>query len=497
MKKALTSFLVFISMNSFSQDYQNICTQGKTIFLSTTSKYAAFRLDTAYNESGDSVYDSYFAFRDTSSISTWDCIDTTKGSIFGQKVVRHPDGTCYFKNRDNETIILNTASLLNQTWNIIAWPDNSYIEARVTDTRWETFLGVADSVKVIKLQFFDSFGNPADHIMNNKSFKLSKSYGLISFFDTYNFPKDTMQFFLAGKSDPVLGFQDPSAYDIYDWAVGSVLHYQDDGGLTNTGKNAGERAMGPPHYSYHTYTIKNIQQKNFFTDSVKYTCQICSLTTSGYSGFEDTTIVDKTVMETYIYDTAKIFFNKLPGEYNPYGYLYDLKIYGINNAPSRVVNEHAFFWSDNCWRFPQSPEHSIKTFSKNLGMTEEYSGNVYSYKQYKLVYFADGTHTSGTPLFADCSALLSIARNEIPVSQGIIFSPNPVERTALVEIRCTDDIKELTFCLYDMTGKRVNCQPVLNYSFLFDRENFAGGLYFYSLIDKEGKMLTSGKVMFR
>jgi hypothetical protein len=502
MKRFL--YLLFsIPVMSFAQNWQNICSPGKTIFLSADSKYAAFRLDSVIFQSGDSVYYSYMAFRDTSSnYMNPSCVDTTEGLIFGRKIIRHPDGIFNFFNRHGDTLFLKTTSSLNQTWKMFSLPNNCYLEAKVTGKAMETFLGISDSVKTITLQAKDNLNNPINHQMNGKILKHSKSYGLILFYDAYFFPDETPVYTLAGKSNPELGFHDPVAYKIYDWPVGAIFHYKDDGGLTKVEKSNAENLMRPPHYSYHTYTIKTILQKTLTPDSCSYTCHICSLTTEGYTGYEDTTIINNTATEVYNFNTAGTYLNKLEDEFNPSGHLYTLKIGELNSAPAIVIYDNCFFRPD-CWYLPSNFPHdySIKSFSDNLGMIEKntfvFYGSPNFTTHYELVYYSYDTLTWGTPLYADCDALLSLNTDKKCISRGIRIVPNPVDKTAVMEIPYAEQINQLAFCLYDEMGKKLKCQPVLHNSFLFDRENFGSGLYFYSLIDRDGKILSSGKVMLK
>ena len=500
--KRIGFFLLFIPFIVQAQNWQNICSRGKMVYINKDSNFAALRLDTVQFQAGDSVYFSYFAFRDTSSnYQNPQCVDTTEGSIFGRRIIRHPDGNFNFFNRNNDTIILKTTYSLNQAWKMIGLPGNGYLEAKVTGIAFETFLGISDSVKTILLQAKDNLGNPVSHAMNNKLIRLSKSYGLISFYDAYFFPDDTTSYQLAGNSDPFIGFQDPVADEIYNWPAGSVFHYKDDGGYTSVDNNITKSEMKPPHFSYHSYTIKKILQKTVTPDSIVYTCHICSLSTSGYFGYEDTTIINNTVTEVYNFNAEGNYLNKLQDEFNPSGHLYDLKICQVNNAPAKSVNEN-YFSRISCWYdFPYPPDFVLKTFAKNLGMTAKrtlvFYGNPSLATYYNLVYFSCDTLTWGTPLYADCDALLAINPNKTNLSPAIRIMPDPVERTAIIEIPGDFQRNQLAFCLFDTMGRKLMCRQVSDHSFLFDREGFASGLYFYSLTDREGKILTSGKVMIR
>lgn len=515
MKNKLLLSLIFISLNTFSQDYQDICSPGKTIFTTSDVKYAAFRLDSARFLSGDSVYYSYPAFRDTTTDYFYpSCVDTTMGSVLGRKVIRHTDGTFNFFNRNNDTIILKTTFALDQAWRIFSLQNSNYLEAKVTGKSLESFLGVNDTVKTITLQAKDQSGNPINHPMNGKLIKLSKSYGLAGFYDVYQFPDNTAQYALAGKSHPQLGFQEPKVEEIYDWPVGATFHYQDHEGSNKkddspqTGRDcAGGSLMRPPHWHVHTYLIKTILSKSVTPDSVTYHCHLCSIQTYGpNSGYEDTTKQEFFQTETYKFDSLESYLDKLPDEYNPLGHLSRLQVCDVNNAPAKLIKESYYQHSSCWWHYyfisPYNmPLDSVqKAFSKNLGITEMFTysfnnGNEWR-SQHHLVYFSCDTLTWGTPVYLDCSLLLSVktTKNSIP---AIRFAPNPVETFATVTIEGIDINKGVFFYLYDLSGRKIKCQPVRNNSFIFDREGVICGLYFYSLTDPDGRRLLTGKVMVK
>ena len=505
MKMIMFFIVITISLNSVSQNYQNICTQGKTTYLSTTSHFASFRLDSVHFQSGDSIFYSYMAFRDTSIVNQYPlpCTDTTKGSILGRKVLRRPDGTFKFFNRYSDTIILKPSASLNETWKIIGLPNNCYLEAKVTGKALETFLGISDSVKTITLQAKNQSGISISHPMNGKVIKLSKSYGLTEFYDVYYFPNSATQYSLYGKSYPVIGFQDPTAEEIYNWPVGAVFHYRDYGGYCFNDNINSEKSELPPQYYYDNYTIKTILQKTVTTDSIVYYCQICTLEIEGWWGISaDTTQWLDSRTESYKFSTENSLLEKLPDEYNPTGNYYTLKISQINNVPARTVRDSLYTRDQDCWKVNTYDIFETKTFVKNLGETNEFSqvhgGVLFFCTNHDLVYFSCDTLTWGAPLFEDCSVLLSTKNKIIPTTNGLLFMPNPVTSSSFVEISAAvDKSNQLTFCLFDEMGRKLKTQPVRGNSFILNREGFAGGLYFYSLNDNQGKICASGKIMIR
>jgi hypothetical protein len=500
MKKILFSSLLLLSISSFSQNYQNICSPGNTIFVSADSKYSAFRFDSVRSFTGDSIYYSYAAFRDTTSNYYFpSCIDTAKGSVFGRKVIRLQDGTFEFFNRFNDTIILKTTSSINLPWKIFSLKNNDYLEAKVTSIAPDNVVGINDSVKTILLQAKDSSGNPVEHPMNGRVIRLSKSYGLVSFYDTYYFPVDTVPFLLAGKTFPQLGYQEPSSGEIYDWPAGAVFHYKDDGGyekddLLQTGR--------PPHYSFHGYSIKKILDKTITADSVIYSFQICSLLTSGYSGYEDTTREFVINRESYPLRSGIEYLDRLPDEYNSMGHLYRLAVSGVNNAPAKIIEDY-YYQRYDCWlsSYNQPSNSDRKTYARNLGMTGEHQFVFYGgpnlVSDHQLVYFSCDTLTWGTPLYSNCDALLSNEAEAISEAGIITILPNPVHQVAKVEINGIHVSGDLSFCLYNNLGQKLICRQVETSTFSLDRKDFSSGLYFYFLADGKGRKISSGTIIFK
>ena len=300
MKKFLLFLFIISNHLLVAQDYQNICSQGTTFYKDPDNSFMAFRRDsTIALGNNDTLIMSYRAIRDTSEIIA-NCADTTNGSILGRKIIKDHAGWFYFFNRSGDSVIINTQALLNQSWKFCNLPGNGLIEASVTAVGPDTVLGLIDQVKTITFQAKDSAGNTIPHILNQRSIKLSQHYGLSSMLDVYFIPEDTTLYVLAGKTDPVVGIQDLTWQEIYNFDVGDVFHY-----LLYAG---GAEAI----------IYKVLSKTNYGSDSVSYIMEHCSLFRGpSYPGHDTIITTHDTVVTKYVFTPTQdnTWLSRLPGEF--------------------------------------------------------------------------------------------------------------------------------------------------------------------------------------
>ncbi|HZX62813.1 MAG TPA: hypothetical protein VFE66_06340 [Bacteroidales bacterium] len=300
MKKHLLLLFVLSANCLFAQDYQNICMPGTTFYRTPGNWFMAFRRDSVIPAvNNDTTFISYRAIRDTSM--GIDCADTTNGSVLGRKIVKTHAGWFYFFNRFGDTIKINSQASLNQSWKFCIMPGNAYIEAKVTSITQDSVLGLIDPVKMITFQAKDDANNNIAHNLNQKSIKLSQHYGLSKMLDVYSIPDDTTFFVIAGKTIPVLGIQDLTWQEIYNFDVGDVFHY------TLSSNGGGIR------------TIKKVLSKTTFgNDSITYTMEHCEKIFEGIPPYYET--VHDTINVTYSFASTpdNILLSRLPDEFFSY-----------------------------------------------------------------------------------------------------------------------------------------------------------------------------------
>lgn len=405
MKKFVLIIVVFmIIIQTSAQDYQNICTAGKTLF-ARGQEIKGYRTDSILLlGNNDTLFISFPAARDT----TAPCQDTTGGSVLGRRIVRNHTGCFWFFNFRHDTIFVDTRAGVNDTWKFFSLPQRACIEAKVTGMAVDSFAGITDSVRIITLQARDSSGQNITHIFNSKVIRLSKHFGLVRLFDLYIFPRDTAAYYLAGKSIPPIGLQDITVQEIYDFNIGDEFHFT---GMQRYNDNHSN------HYNWNE--IWSVVNKSYYgtPDSVSYLVKKCRLTKkTTYNTYTDTTYI---AMDTLVNMTcnflslsAEPYFTGFPDEYDVRYVDGWCKKYYWQKSPFDLRLTKGLYRSPNysqCYMLGGAI-YSVNEYTSGLGMTGEawnsnmYGGYIYSQE---LVYYKKGQETWGTPVATDCRHLLS------------------------------------------------------------------------------------------
>ncbi len=137
-------------------------------------------------------------------------------------------GENFFFNSAGDGIRISTLSQLDQPWICCRINDTTHLYASVTSEAIEPVLGVDDSVKYISFQAKRNTGELVTHPFNNKLFKLSKHFGMITLFDFYEFPNYTSNnpvHWLRGSSvsGNEIGDQNLSYKEIFSFNPGDVF----------------------------------------------------------------------------------------------------------------------------------------------------------------------------------------------------------------------------------------------------------------------------------
>ena len=395
-----TVFLIFLNVSA--QNYQNICSPGKSLYASN-SIIKGFRIDSIVPfGNADTLFLSFPAARDTSGY----CLDTTGGSVLGSRAIRYHDGWFNFFNYRHDTIFFNARARVNDSWKFVSLPQKAYLEARVHGMAVDSFAGVTDSVKIIFLQAKDSLGLNINNIFNSKEIRLSKNFGFAKIYDLYLLPLDTVAYLLAGKSQPSIGLQEVTVQDIYDFNIGDEFHF--------TGY---EETLANNTFVYDWKEIWTILDKTFSvpTDSVTYEIRKCRLTLITRQVYGDTVSYSKsdtTVNQSYDFLQLAVLpqFTRFPDEYtirnsqsgiHQYYWRtsqYDQRMMkGDFQCPSRICTPTCYFFSPEVCQYYE--------FTKGLGMTKDYK-YYYNYGSFnyshQLVWYKKGPETWGTPVAADC-----------------------------------------------------------------------------------------------
>jgi hypothetical protein len=99
----------------------------------------------------------------------------------------------------------------------------------VTSKSYEQVLTTFDSVKTITITLKDNGGNIKSHGLNGSQIKLSKSFDILIAINIPDFPRydplnyDVLNSTLAGIDYPVMGLQNITVAQIFDFNVGDIF----------------------------------------------------------------------------------------------------------------------------------------------------------------------------------------------------------------------------------------------------------------------------------
>ncbi len=496
MKKLILFLFIFGINASIAQNFQNICTTGTTLYKSASSEIKAFRLDSLYPMgNSDTLFISYRTIRPDSS---WTCLDTTNGSILGRKILKKQNGWFFFFNANDDTISLNTQATLNETWKFCDLPDNSYIQAKISNIGNEIVLGLTDQVKTIAFQAKNSSNIDISHILNQRYIKLSQRYGLSRMLDVFWIPRDTLSYVLAGKTVPAIGLQDIAWQQIYDFNIGDEFHYS--GGEYHP-------INYPEMYVNYSFDIYHVLGKTSFgNDSVKYVMEYCHKDTTWFSGLVNKTHDTITVN----YDLAQLansnssWFTKLPEEFfNQDNVSFEYKRnFEFNARQNKFFKTGAFITTPlfpGCWVYNVQPDCFTIFLSENkytdgLGRSHyqddcfnSMTGAHIQSKWNNLVYFKKGSETWGNPVAPDCWILTDVEDVKLKEKATIIhIVPNPVETASKIWLDSDGKDEEMYFLLTDYLGKNIAGFKTGSRPYFFSREGIHEGIYILSVFDKDG-----------
>jgi hypothetical protein len=485
--KKLLFFVVMIAGIANGQNYRNICNQGITFYKNSNHRLEGFRRDSILFPGGnDSVFLSYRSIIDTGA--TWGkCADTSNGSILGRKIYSKGNGWFYFFNRNNDSVRINSQADVNDAWRFVELSNGSYIQATVTGIVTDSVLGTTDQVKVISFQAKDVANNNIEHVLNQRCLKLSRHYGLTQMLHVYYIPDDTTLYFLAGKSNPPAGIQEINWRNIYDFNINDAFHY------SGWGYSPASSAV----WTRRELIIgKTVYGNN---DSVTYQVERCVKVQGGPPPFTNTWVDTLTVKYNFVQMANDASFFKLPGELFDNGYWanqYYRKAGAIGQRQTKGISLDV--WSNTgsshtCWSKPYPDSYKTIEYTEGLGVT--YNHENYDWEH--LEYYKKGNETWGTPVTNDCGIQLGKEPETESKKLFLQVIPNPVENKAEVILSHSGSLENLTYRLYNSSGKGVAEGNAESGSFSLDRRGLSGGIYLLVIRDKNGMILGSNKIIFR
>ncbi|MCH8903275.1 MAG: T9SS type A sorting domain-containing protein [Bacteroidetes bacterium] len=422
----------------------------------------------------------------------WNCeYNAHDTSWAGHRIIQRPGQTIFF-NRQNDSIKINYASQLNDSWKLFELENGGFIEATFYAFGSTIIFGAPDSLKYITCQAKDSNGINISNTFNGKNFILSKNYG---FWETYNFnkfPEDTTSYHIIGISNPDFGVVNITARDIFNYDAGDEFHHHKD-----------HRDCGPSYCrTYENYFILKViaKKESANLDTITYTYEKCYLEYNydGDIGFD--TIRSQTIA------TKKIILSRLD-HLNPYPFELAYEWFsraGFNELKSgyaRTVKsnmqEYEYNSSEGCLFYPLSTgSENPRVYGDGIGLVKyrQWYGDFYE-STFDLVYYKKGNETWGNPL--DCNKLLLRTAVATP-DESIKLFPNPAGNTIniLLPKSLIQDFGTLDFTLFDILGREVMSSEVTLQLSAISIETQFSGLYFYE-IRVSSYLLDNGKLIIQ
>lgn len=503
MKKLffILAFSLF-TLSLFSQNY-GLIRSDKTYNFSTTgvqvlSSYVSspviqsIQIYSVVVEGTDSLFYNPQTLRHQEDYSYYECPIRLEASWIGKHVQTQAEGMFLFFNQQDDTIRIHSQAEVGESWQVYEFENGNYMEATLMTNEPSTILGLTDSLKTARLQVKDSDGSDVGHSFNNKTIQWSKNYGLVKFYDMHLFPNATTPFDLVGQSNPELGVQNLTAKEIFDYEIGDEIHveYKDD----NFGSN----------YFIHTLTKDVVLAKSYAADFSSVTYQY-DRTELRYEWNNVTGMADTT------------FFSGMYEETIDFTSFYNQGFSGINFQPNSALQGSpptVLYYDDNgraIKRFySQIQMYELTCWGPVIGLGETPSswviqglgGEYYNRDEVltgeedhkELVYYHKGSEEWGNPINFD---VLTTVPNSPQQTSQVQIAPNPFTDILTFDFPAPQEIDHIAF--YTIFGKKVKTIALKQRKQLeIDGAIFpVSGIYFFTIMDKKGTVLQSGKVVKR
>jgi hypothetical protein len=471
--KNVSLILIFSLVSSFvtfAQNYQTVISSRISYFDDQYRNIKCIRTDSVKFQTDSTLY-PFSNIQQTED----GCFTPFGDSWIGKKIIKKENGLNIFFNRDHDSIKLNTTALLNDRWTAYYLPDSIKIIATVINHDTMSFLGQLDSVKTIGFQVYDKNMDLLDYPLNNMELRISKNFGLVKTINFYLFPNLTEnydsdileEFSLIGLSNPKIGIQNLTWFEINDFQPGDELHIVSE-----------SNSWG----GYHTSDkiIRKYLGRSDYSDSIVYTY---SQKESYYFIYPDTSylnVTNSTKKEVIRSDPG---MDKLPGEPVFDEDSSNIFYYRMINSPvlSKIYPNGEIFYRvhDLCWDMIIYTDDCLLEFEYLKGLGGPYCecSGFLGNKVTKLVYYKKGDVSRGTPL-----VITSLP--DRPDKGNILVFPNPAHD--LLTIRINNYDHRDIFEILDITGRIIVKKNIISKESTIGIEDLKPGTYLYRIRnDKE------------
>ena len=473
-----------VSACLYAYDYQTVYSHRTAIFADINKNLRGMRIDSVSLSGQDSVFYPLKNIQPVDSI----CFNPYGASCLGSKIIIKPCWN-YFFNKDNDTIKIKTDAKLKESWTLHT--RNFIIQkAYVYSIDTLSVFGVLDSVKTIKLSAH-GFGTSSASYPQGE-IKLSKKFGLINIYNLPDFPSynnyspfanKLSPFNLAGITNPILGVQNLTWFDVFDFQAGDEIHSRYVYYITQAGP-ATERVK---------YTILKYLSRQNYNDSIVYNVDATTVDSSFYGNSVTSHAYSRGIYRTTI--NRNQLFDILPQESFVRSNYIGNAAMNMNSIPCKSLSQIAPYNSiKNCWTNWVNYNDDACNFA---GPNEYYKGLGGPYfsstsgcwiidtsgEENKLIYYKKGLTTWGVPLVIS-------GINQPKAESNITILPNP----ATDKITISNLTEPSTVELLDLKGSVMQRTTVNASENTINLSQYDKGLYLYR-ISANGVLIKAGKIV--
>ena len=479
--KLVAILSLIYSFGSFGQDYQTINSNRISYFDNKYSNIKCIRIDSVKYQTDSILY----PFMNIQQLD-YNCFTPYGASWIGHKLIVMDDGLNIFFNKDLDSIKIKPNASLGDIWTVYELKDSIKIIATIINFDTMSFIGLIDSVKTVGFQVYDKNMNLLGSDLNNMTLLLSKNYGFIKAFNFYLFPNYQVdypfeqfeEFDLIGLSNPKVGVQNLTWFEVNDFQIGDELHVLDESSSWGGGYD----------YSTTNKAIYKYLERTDYQDSIVYTY---SRKQSIYTIWADSNsfiFIDDTLMTIIKPDSI---FDKLPGEpivTDDETYNYSMTN-GLFVSKTNTRSYESFYFSgDLCWGMIMADGCLIAdSYITGLGGPYYQCDNAFSLggAERNLVYYKKGQITWGTPLI-----VTGISNNKY--ENNIELFPNPAKENIWIKSQTSD--LPFTFELIDISGQTLVLKEIKTSLFSINVDELPNRIYLYRLSNKN-EMIKFGKLI--
>lgn len=488
MRFLFTISFVILSLEYSSQNYQLINSSKEVHF--GVNPILSLRIDSISSFGTDTTFCNHKVLKiDYSNYPCEGFISDT--SWIGNGITAQVNGDYVFRNLQNESILIKSTAILNDSWTLYTFSNGDYIEAKVTSITQQLVLGIQDSVKIITLRAKDNTNTNIVHDVNGKEIKLAKNTGIITLFAFRDFPSNVALYSIVGSSNPDNGTVNLKAENIFDYTIGDEFHYQED-----------YQQPFSWYFTFYRRLLKVLGKTvSVNLDTINYTYERCQMKINNTSFTvynPDTTYIFDTISYSVILSQWNLL-NKLTSEPNTetaifFGGFSGYLNFNISSYNFRRQKEVVAFWqanSDTCWEGMIDGPSRVYSYIDGLGggFYDDYNNN----NRFIVVYYKKGTEIWGTPLTCNSTltGIYKITNQKINVS----VNPNPFNYFTTITIEDFDVSRGLSFKLFNSFGKEVSSIKLTDNTYTLQKNNLASGIYFYRIFDNTNQISNTGKLI--